>query len=177
MKKQILFTIALVIALFACTQDPPKKVTDAFTNKFTNTTDVRWEQENENEWEADFKSEGTEMSASFTNDGKWLETETLLNKKDIPADVYKAVLLKFEGWEVDEVESIETPDFKGYEMVLEKEDTETEILVSESGEIQIMSVIVEEEDHDEDEDEDDDDDEDEDDDDEDEDDDEDDDDD
>ena len=37
--------------------------------KFQNATKVKWDQEEENEWEAEFKMNGDEMSASFDNAG------------------------------------------------------------------------------------------------------------
>lgn len=151
MKKTILSFFASGLVLMACgqTPTPPKEVQSAFSKKFSAVQELKWEQE-DNEWEAEFKLNETEMSASFDNSGKWLETETEVKKKDLPAEIFKAVNLKFEGWEMEEVERIEKPDFKGYEIALEKEETETEILVTDSGELTIKKVKVEDEDEDED---------------------------
>lgn len=147
MKKTVLLSVVALMGLFACAQTPPKSVSDAFNKKFTSATDVNWEQEGE-EWEAEFKQKGTEMSANFETSGKWLETEAEVKAKDFPAEVHKAINLKFEGWEIEKAESIEKADFKGYEIVLEKEDTETEILVTASGELTIKKVKVEDDDED-----------------------------
>ncbi|MBS2100968.1 PepSY-like domain-containing protein [Carboxylicivirga linearis] len=144
MKRQLLFLFAVGTTLMACGQTPPKKVETSFTQKFSNAQSPEWEQEGD-EWEVEFKLSGNEMSASFDNNGKWLETESEVKKKDVPAEIFKAVTLKFEGWEIEEIERIEKPDFKGYEIALEKEETETEILVSDSAEITIKKVKVEEE--------------------------------
>lgn len=148
MKKTILVTVVLAIGLFACAQTPPKQVSDAFNKKFSNASDVKWEQEKENEWEAELKMGGKEISANFDAKGNWQETETEIGKKDISAEAHKAINLKFDGWEIEKAESVETPDFKGYEIVLEKEDTETEILVTTTGEITIKKVTVEDDDED-----------------------------
>jgi len=149
MKKTFLVTVVIAMGLFACAQTPPASVSDTFNKKFKSATDIEWEQEEDNEWEVEFKMNGTEMSACFEALGKWLETEAEVKAKDLPAEVHKAINIKFDGWEIDEVESIEKPDFKGYEIVLEKEDTETEVLVTASGEITIKKVKVEEDDDDE----------------------------
>ena len=146
MKKTLLSILVSGLVLMACGQNPtpPKEVQSAFSKKFNAFHEVKWEQE-DNEWEAEFKLNGTEMSASFDNIGNWLETETEVRKKDVPAEIIKAVVLKFDGWEMEEIERIEKPDFKGYEIALEKEETETEILVSDSGDITIKKVKVEDE--------------------------------
>jgi hypothetical protein len=147
MKKTILSFFTSGLVLMACGQTPPKEMQSAFSKKFSTVQELTWEQE-DNEWEAEFKLNGTEMSASFDNSGKWLETEIEVKRKDLPAEIFKAINLKFEGWEMEEVERIEKPDFKGYEIALEKEETVTEILVTDSGEITIKKVKLEDEDKD-----------------------------
>jgi hypothetical protein len=151
MKKTLLSFFACGLILMACGQNPapPREVQAAFSKQFNTVQELKWEQE-DNEWEAEFKSDGTEMSASFDNSGNWLETETEITMKNVPADIIKAVNLKFNGWEMEEFERIEKPDFNGYEIALEKEETETEILVSDSGEIIINKVTVDDEDDEED---------------------------
>jgi len=67
-------------------------------------------------------------------------------ESNIPAEVYKAICSEFNGWEIEKIEFVETPDFKGFEIILEKEDTEVEIMVSESEEITIKEVNGEAED-------------------------------
>ena len=149
--------IALVIGMFsftACGQkkDVPQKVKTAFTQQFPNAQKVKWDMEEENEWEAEFKMNGKKMTACYDNKGKWLETEVEVKMKDLPAEVFKAINMKFEGFEIEEVESIEKPDFKGYEILLEKKETEVEILVTSDGNLTIKDVKVEDEEDEEEED-------------------------
>jgi Putative beta-lactamase-inhibitor-like, PepSY-like len=145
MKKSLIILTVLTTSLMACGQTPPKKVTDNFKQKFPDAIKIEWGQEEENEWEAEFNLNNQEMSASFDNNGKWLETESEVKKSDMAAEAVKAVALKFNGWKMNEAESNEQPDFKGYEMRLEKGDTEIEILVTTSGGITINNVKVEDE--------------------------------
>ncbi len=149
MKKTALLILIFgtVLMVHGQNQLPPKEVQDSFIKMFKSATDVKWEQE-ENEWEAEFKKDGTSMSASFNNAGEWLETETKINGKDLPAEIHKAINLKFNGWEIEEIESIEKPDYKGYEIELEKGNTEAEIQITASGDITIEKVSVEDEDDD-----------------------------
>ena len=139
MKKTIVALFTGLIALMACAQNanPPKAVSSAFSEKFGTVKSVKWDQEEANEWEAEFKMNGNEMSASFDNAGKWLETESEINKKDLPENIVNAFKAQYEGWKIEQVEKIEKPDFVGYEMSIEQEDNEKEILISRDGQITV----------------------------------------
>ena len=147
MKKSIFVIAVLAISLVACSQTPPKPVTDNFNSKFAGATKVKWDQEEENEWEAEFKMNGHEMSASFDNAGKWLETESELKKSDLPESVLSAVNLEFDGWKIEGIEKLESPEFTGFELSVEKGKQEFEVQVSVDGKI-ISKKEVDEEDED-----------------------------
>ena len=149
MKKSIFIIAVLVIGLGACAQTPPKSVTDNFNSKFAGATKVKWDQEETNEWEAEFKMNSHEMSASFDLTGKWLETESKLKKSDLPEKVLSAVTKEFDGWKIESVESFETPEMKAYELGIEKGDTEMEIQVSADGKIISKKEVKEEDEEDE----------------------------
>ena len=137
MKKSIFIITVLAFILFACSQIPPKPVSDNFTEKFAGATKVKWEQEEENEWEAEFKMNDSAMSACFDNSGNWLNTEAEIKEKDLPANVLTAIKVAYPGWKIESVESIESPDFKGFELGIEKGKEELEIMVTASGEITV----------------------------------------
>lgn len=146
MKKSIFVIAVLAISLVACGQTPPKSVTDNFNSKFSGATKVKWDQEEENEWEAEFKMNGSEMSANFDNAGRWMETEKEMKARQLPSAVQNAVKMQFAGYEIEEASEIETPDFKGYELGIEKGNEEFEVLVNADG--KITKKTEEEEDND-----------------------------
>lgn len=135
MKRSAIIVAVLATSMFACAQTPPKSVSDNFNSKFSAATKVKWDQEEENEWEAEFKMNGSEMSASFDNTGTWLETEKEIKKGDLPSAVATVVKEKYADYKTEEIAEIETPDFKGYEIGLEKGDEELEIQVNPDGTI------------------------------------------
>lgn len=150
MKRLFLFAIIGLISSNTYGQEAaPTPVIKSFQSKFTKAEDVKWILEKPDEWEAEFKLGGKELSACFDSSGKWIETETKINKKELPAEVLKSLFLRFEGFEIEEVELIQTPDFQGYEMVLERQETEVEVLINNSGEITIKDVKVEDDEEDE----------------------------
>ncbi|MBI9071129.1 MAG: PepSY-like domain-containing protein [Melioribacteraceae bacterium] len=144
----------VLIALFTCgifaqEVNVPENVKTKLNSLFPKATDVEWDLEDSNVWEAEFTSEGKNYSVSIDNTGKWLETESSMEKENLPPEVFKSLSLEFEGFEIESVESIMRPEFEGFELLLEKEDTSVEVLATKSGKLTIKKVALEDEDDDE----------------------------
>ena len=108
MKKYfILFTVALFIALSTFAINVPKAVKEAFAKKFSTAAEVKWEKENAKEYEANFKINGISMSANFSIDGTWLETETTISVADLPANISTAIAKKYNGCSITGADKIE----------------------------------------------------------------------
>lgn len=143
----------LLVALFSvfvisCNQQKvniPEKVQASFEELFPAATEVEWEMEDENEWEAEFKMDGKEASACFTIEGEWIETEYEL--KSLPETIETILMETYPGFEIDEIEIVESPDFNGYEVGLKKEDEKIEVMVTNEGEV-LEAEIEQEEDED-----------------------------
>lgn len=87
-----LFVLILGAGFMACAQKtPPQAVVTAFGQKFSNVKEVKWGQEKNGEWEAEFEQGGVDMSANFNAAGQWLETETEIKIADLPAPVQTAL--------------------------------------------------------------------------------------
>ena len=140
--KNLLFVIT-IIALFglnACNcghtcEDIPEKVNTAFLEKFPDAKDVKWEQEDENEWEAEFKMDDKEYSANFTSDGNWKETEHEIEKSDLPKTVITTLETEFAGYDIEEAEISESPERKVFEIDLKKDESEIEVTVAPDGNV------------------------------------------
>lgn len=135
MKTEILILSFLAMGLFACAQTPPTKVTDAFQAKFNGATKVSWDQEEATEWEAEFHMNGKEMTASFDPSGKWLETETEISKSDLPEAVKSTLDTQFSGYKIEETAIVESPEFSGYEVAMEKGEANIEVQLNNSGKV------------------------------------------
>lgn len=70
---------------------PPAAVVTAFHQKFQKVQDLEWEKEKNGVWEAEFEQGGGEISAAFSADGQWLETETEVALTDLPVPVQVAL--------------------------------------------------------------------------------------
>lgn len=140
-KVKILGTLGLALLMstgiyaFGHGEDAPKKVKDAFAKKFPTVKKVKWEMENETEWEAEFKMEGTEYSANFLEDGTWQETEHEINRKSIPSNVKTTLDTEFSGYTIEEAELTDTTKGSVYEFELEKGEEEMEVAIAINGKV------------------------------------------
>ncbi|MEO6040066.1 MAG: PepSY-like domain-containing protein [Saprospiraceae bacterium] len=93
MQKMMLFLVLCLAAGFRVSAQkmPPGAVLAAFSEQFRNIKDLDWKLEKSGDWEADFEQEEVDMSASFSADGKWLETETEMKVTELPAPVQAAL--------------------------------------------------------------------------------------
>lgn len=136
--KKIINTVAVIALLAACGTSTPKAVENSFADRFPGATGIEWEQDDDGAWEVEFTLEQKEYSASFSAAGDWLETEQKIELDEIPDTVLQVLALNYAGYEIDEAEKVESPDFSGYELALEKKgepDMMTEITVGIDGQV------------------------------------------
>ena len=135
--KQIIATTTLLIGLAftAYSQEVPKAVAQSFSKKFPEAKSIKWEQENMEEWEAEFRENGINYSANFGLDGAWIETEQHILVNDLPKPIKSLILKNYSSYKIDHAEIIETPEFKGYEVELENKDQTIKLLLDKSGKI------------------------------------------
>lgn len=132
----IIMAMAFGMLSFAAgTENAPEKVQNAFKEKFPTATNVKWEKENDKEWEAEFKIAGKAYSANFSAEGTWMETEYEIAVKDLPANVKAILNDQFKDYEIEEAERVETPTFKGYEVEIEKGEITMEVMLDDAGKV------------------------------------------
>ncbi len=122
----------------------PLEVTKAFKAKFPEAKDTDWEMESTGEYEADFKLNRVEQSATFDQNGKWMETETEIKVSELPAAVQAALKNQFADFKTGEAgrnESVKNE--KCYEVEIERGKESYEVLFNEKGEV--LSKKAEEE--------------------------------
>lgn len=126
--------------------DVPQAAMSQFQQKFPDAKKVEWSKESANEIEAEFKMNGQEMSANFSNTGEWLETETEIKEKDLPEAVKNTLKSQFADYDIEESEQVSTPEqSKAYEVELEKGETTLDVMLDQSGKV-IKQTTSEDED-------------------------------
>lgn len=117
------------------TNKVPASITTAFKSKFPSATHIVWEKENA-DYEANFKVNGKEMSASFDNSGNWLETETELKVADLPAAVQQILKKDFANYKVNEASQIESvKNGNSYEAEIAKGKETFDVLFASDGKV------------------------------------------
>ena len=136
MKLVFSFNLTLLCAFLSYGQNAiPMQVQGAFSSQFPNATDVEWEIE-ENGFEAEFKSYDKHMAALYDMSGKWVETETEINRRKMPGFLKDAIAHSFKGYRIMEVEEVSKPDLeKGYEVELQSGKKSIEVLFDIEGQI------------------------------------------
>lgn len=116
--------------------DAPIAVKDAFKKRFPKVTKVRFEKEKNGEYEAGFKVSGMAMSANFTADGTWRETESEIGAAALPATIKQSIAAKYPRAQIVGGAKIETSD-KGtlYEADLKTGLKKSEVVFDENGNV------------------------------------------
>lgn len=86
----------------------PNAVTTAFSQKFPNATNVKWDKENTHEYEASFEWKGEKYSANFSDTGEWMETESISAFNLLPDKVQTTFNSSHKGATIKAVAKIET---------------------------------------------------------------------
>ncbi|NOY50613.1 MAG: hypothetical protein GXO88_08645 [Chlorobi bacterium] len=138
MKKLVLLiAVAAIFSLQACGQkeNVPAKTGLSFAQKFPDAKKVKWDKENEHEWEAEFKMNGKEYSANFDSDGKWMETEYEIKASELPTAVKTTIDNEFKGFDIEEAEVSETPEGKVFELQMEQDGNDMEVAIAPDGKV------------------------------------------
>jgi len=106
----------------------PAEVKTAFEKSFPNTTVKKWDKEDGN-YEANFSKDGKSMSATYDAKGNWLETETDIDVKNLPAPVVSYIKEHYNGAAIKEAATLKTPEGNRYEAEVKGKD----ILFDENG--------------------------------------------
>jgi hypothetical protein len=85
----------------------PAKVREAFRAKFPDVNKVEWKLKDDKNYEAEFKQKDVEVAAKFDDQGKWLETETAIEKSDLPKEVRASISKEFKDYKIIETQKVE----------------------------------------------------------------------
>ncbi len=116
--------------------DAPAAVKAAFKARFPTVTKVDYDHEKNGEYEAEFKMSGVKMSANFTSEGVWRETENVIAVTALPTAVAQSIAAKYPKAAVVGAAKIETSDNgTRYEADLKTGSKKSEVLFDENGNV------------------------------------------
>jgi hypothetical protein len=137
--KKLFLLPALILCMAACDKKDkevsvPAPVKVAFAAQHPNANEVEWEEEDGN-YEADFKTNDVKQTVVLSPAGKIIETETEINPTELPVPVQAKLESKYHGLKVKEAEKIVTDTETRYEAEIDSADKELEIHLTADGTI------------------------------------------
>lgn len=87
--------------------------------------------------EAEFTLNGNKISANYTFDGIWIETEQEITVKELPVPVYNEIQKHYPGWKIVEVDKTETAKMAVYMKLTLKTEGIKSVAFKEDGKIVI----------------------------------------
>jgi len=85
----------------------PAAIKQAFQTKFPSAERPEWKIKSDQNYEAEFTLQGTEIAAKFDSTGKWLETESAIPPAKLPQAVRDVAGSQFHAYKVVETQSVE----------------------------------------------------------------------
>lgn len=69
--------------------------------------DPDWHLDKNGNYESNFKIDGIKYRADFAPNGKWIETENTLSKKELPHSIKELIEQKYKNHKIVEIERVE----------------------------------------------------------------------
>ncbi|MGZ3862765.1 MAG: PepSY-like domain-containing protein [Bacteroidia bacterium] len=152
MKNLIITTALMLTATAAWAQkvkesEVPEAVITSFRSNFKEAKVEKWEKEKDGSYEAEFDLNKTETSASFSADGKLIETETEINTSELPKGVSDYITKNYPGYKNREAARITDAAGKvSYEAEVKKGKEEMDLTFDVNG--NFLKKVVEKADND-----------------------------
>jgi len=134
MKHLILFIILnITLGLFSCqssvtAQGVPDAVKSTFQAKYPGENDPDWHTDRNGNFESHFKKKGVKYRADFSPDGKWIETEQSISKKDLPDAIKDKLKKDYDDYKIVELEKVDSAS-KGafYDVEIKKDGKKMDV--------------------------------------------------
>jgi Protein of unknown function (DUF2874). len=113
----------------------PELVKKEFAKKYPSVTNVKWSLEKAGEYEAEFNMNKKGMSVVIDEKGNLLEVETEIKVTELPQAINATIAKDFPGYKINECEKIEAKGIVSYELEVQKEKIEYEIVLNADGKL------------------------------------------
>jgi len=111
MKNILLLLTFLSYSFICCTNQvkgqTPEAVKAAFQKKYPDENDPDWTVDKNGNFESKFKKNGEHYRADFSPEGKWIETERNIKKKDLPQAVQDRIKDDYDDIKIYEIEEVQ----------------------------------------------------------------------
>lgn len=150
MKKSILLFVVFALAISLSAQDKSEvKVTEkakaTFAKIYSDIKEVKWVQEGKNEFKAEFKQDGKEVSTIIDAEGNLKKTKSEISTSELPIGVEELIANNHKEWAITKTAKI--VDAKGnitFETQITKDKMNKNLMFTKDGK-QIVKIESKEE--------------------------------
>lgn len=130
----LIFTAMLFGTTVINATEVPDAVEKAFKEKYPTAKKVKWEKENNNDYEASFVMDNKEISVVYSQDAQFKEIETEITVAELPKAVIDSFNKKYPTSKIEEAAKIERADKTiVYEAETKINKKEVNLLFDENG--------------------------------------------
>lgn len=113
-----------------------EKIKQAFSRKYADVKDVKWERDDNGYYETQFEHNGEKFRADFNYDGKWIETENSVEYKQLTQPVKNVIEDEYEDEEITEIELVDSSSKgKFYDIEFKRKGKNSDLMITTEGEI------------------------------------------
>ena len=128
------------LTIFAQHSKTPQKVSETFSKLYPKATNVKWDKEGNN-YEASFKLDSKNISVTLDANGNVIETETEIEKSQLPNGVEKFIQDNYKEYKISEAAKIVKADGETvFEAEILKGKTRKDLLFDANGKIEKKNV-------------------------------------
>ncbi|MEO8398358.1 MAG: hypothetical protein ABI550_00945 [Ignavibacteriaceae bacterium] len=98
--------VFLAAGLFAQDAKVPSNVKESFKKLHPKASEVKWDKEGANEFEANFKENNNSVSVVLDSEGKLVETETVMKTSELSKNIHSFISKNYKGYEITEAAKI-----------------------------------------------------------------------
>ena len=146
--------ILIITGTVACKKDQvnanqsavSSNLEETFRKQNPEAKEVEWSKEGEY-FEVEFEADGIEKEIVYDAEGNIIETETAIAVSELSSTITTYISENYNGYNIEEAEKVENSKGVFYEVELENNDTEVELLFDNSG--NFVEEEIEDEDDDE----------------------------
>lgn len=130
----LLFVTSIASAQDLSSSDIPEPVLKAFSNENSNASNVEWEKDREN-YKVEFFTRLVEHEIWYSETGEVVKKVNEMDPEELPDAVTEAINLRYEGFNMDEVEMTWENDETTYKVELANGKEEWKLIVDAEGNI------------------------------------------
>ena len=139
--KQILFAAILFLGASSFTPVPNEKVLSAFEKTFSQVTDVKW-QDIDNNFEASFTQNDIKLRVQYDAEGNVIRSIRYYKAHFLPILIQSKIQKKYTDKKIYAVTEITSPESIGYHIILEDAKTWTNIKSDSYGNLTVENKFT-----------------------------------